>query len=130
MANQANNQRLNGLNPLSYLGVDAYSPANLIIQSYSPTANDSSNVQVGAWWLNSTTNNMFYLASLSGYTATWIQILSAANNLTFTALTIEDGKQRVSSLIFGSHEIIDISRFTENSPTKQPSSGEVPSVKP
>jgi hypothetical protein len=99
MANQANNQRLNGLNPLSYLGVDAYSPANLIIQSYSPTANDSSNVQVGAWWLNSTTNNMFYLASLSGYTATWIQILSAANNLTFTALPSGDIAVPVADVI-------------------------------
>jgi hypothetical protein len=79
-------QRLNGLNPLSYLGVDAVQPTNVTIESRNPLTSDYRNVQIGSWWLNSTNNDLFYLASLSNNIAIWINITSPISGVqTLTA---------------------------------------------
>lgn len=70
------NQRLNGLNPLSYMGVDAYQPNDFIIETRDPLASDFRNFYLGTWWLNSSTNSLFYLASLEDSVAVWVNISS------------------------------------------------------
>jgi hypothetical protein len=70
-------QRLNGLNPLSYLGFDAVQPTNIIIKQRDPESHDSRNVHIGSWWLNTATNSLFYLAALEGNVASWINTSSS-----------------------------------------------------
>jgi len=75
MANSKNfNQRLNGLNPLSYVGVNAYQPPDFFIETTSPTISDSRNVSLGTWWLNTTNQSVWILTSLAGGVATWVQL--------------------------------------------------------
>lgn len=57
------NQKLNGINPLSYIGVNSYQPPNIIFKNRAPTTTDSKNVTLGTWWLNTTTENLYYLGS-------------------------------------------------------------------
>lgn len=64
--------RLNGLNPLSYVGVNPYTPVPLILQRRDPTPADSQNVSLGTLWLNQNTNGLWYLANLNANVATWI----------------------------------------------------------
>lgn len=79
-------QRLNGLNPLSYLGFDAAQPTGIIIKDRDPLATDYRNVALGSWWLNTATNGLFYLASLRNNMASWINISSSSSGiLTLTA---------------------------------------------
>lgn len=79
------NQRLNGLNPLSYIGVDAFQPTDFLTRSRNPTTSDYSNFYLGTWWLNSANNNLFYLAALNNGVATWISVSSmAGSTLTIT----------------------------------------------
>jgi hypothetical protein len=67
--------RLSGINPLAYMGVEPLQPpALLVIQNRAPTANDSQNVNVGTFWLVVSPQELWYLASLSGYTALWLQL--------------------------------------------------------
>ena len=79
-------QRLNGLNPLSYLGFDAAQPSEIIIRNRDPLTSDYRNVYLGNWWLNTATNDLFYLASLRNSMASWINISSGGSGiLTLTA---------------------------------------------
>src|SRR5439155_692722 len=81
------NQRLNGLNPLAYVGVDAPQPTDFITLARDPTVNDSLNFYLGTWWLNISTNDLFYLASLAGGVATWILVGAGASLLSLTGNT-------------------------------------------
>jgi hypothetical protein len=65
------NQYLNGLNPLSYMGVNARSPVNLTVRNQDPTTTDVKNFERGALWLNPDNNRMFQLISLVGNIAQW-----------------------------------------------------------
>jgi len=79
-------QRLNGLNPLSYLGFDAAQPTEIIIRNREPLTSDYRNVALGTWWLNTATNDLFYLASLRNSMASWINISSSNSGIqTLTA---------------------------------------------
>jgi len=70
-------QRLSGIYSLAYLGSDAVQPTNVVINGRNPTASDRSNVYVGSWWLNTASNNLFYLASLANGMAIWVNISSS-----------------------------------------------------
>ena len=50
MAN--NNLGLNGINPLSYMGVNAYSPSNFVLNKRAPDDTDFKNMPLGTLWLN------------------------------------------------------------------------------
>ena len=65
--------RLNGLNPLSYVGANAYSPPNLTIDNRAPTANDSSNFNIGSIWVDESTTpeEVYILTALYSGSATW-----------------------------------------------------------
>lgn len=65
------NQNLNGLNPLSYLGVNALAPMNLNVRSMDPASSDTKNVAIGDMWINTTNNRMYQIINLSGGIAVW-----------------------------------------------------------
>jgi hypothetical protein len=76
------NQRLNGINPLSYLGENAYQPPEFVKDNRPPTINDSQNFQLGTIWLDTTgypntlpgAKNIWMLVALVGYQATWVHL--------------------------------------------------------
>ncbi len=66
-------QRLDGINPLAYLGVKPYQPPELVVFTRNPTINDV-NFVLGTIWLVKGQEDLFMLASLEQGEATWIQI--------------------------------------------------------
>jgi hypothetical protein len=78
---------INGLNPLSYVGVDSPNPAaQIITMNQDPTVNDSLNFNIGDIWINRNTNvpnteSVFMLTSLSAGQATWTEIGTQGNVL-------------------------------------------------
>ena len=84
MTNRA--KRLTGINPLAYLGVEPYTPPNLIIEQRIPTEQDVNGFDLGAIWINSVSNpeTIWMLVNLDKGDATWVQIYPvAAGDLTF-----------------------------------------------
>lgn len=69
--------RLSGINPLSYMGVEPYTPPSLIVRTTTPTPNDSQNYNIGTFWLIADPQELWYLASLAQNTALWIQLYPA-----------------------------------------------------
>lgn len=63
--------RLTGLNPLSYLGVESISPIRFLTNNRAPTSNDNDNFDVGTLWLDTSTNTLYMLVSVSPSAATW-----------------------------------------------------------
>jgi hypothetical protein len=82
MSNNNQNQRVNGFNPLSYIGSNALQPTNFTTSTVDPTTNDSQNFNLGDWWLNTTNNNIWYLAATNNITATWISISGSSEGIT------------------------------------------------
>lgn len=74
------NQRLNGLEPLSYIGANAVQPPDFVTKARPPTANDSKNMYLGNIWLDTTgypatipkAENVWMLVALIGNQATWV----------------------------------------------------------
>lgn len=64
-------QRLNGKNPLSYLGVNPVTPPGFLVNENPPTTVDSKNFLLGQIWLQRNTQNLWMLTSLVGGIATW-----------------------------------------------------------
>lgn len=69
-----NNQSLNGINPLSYLGVNAQSPMNFVIRNNDPTTTDNRNFYIGDMWLNRENNRIYQLTNLEGGVAQWLGV--------------------------------------------------------
>lgn len=94
MARYANNQNLNGLSPLSYMGVNASSPSQFIQRSFAPSVNDWQNFEVGATWLyvnenvNPQTQQLYMLTSLVGNQAKWILVSGSSGQI--LQLTADD----------------------------------------
>lgn len=66
-----------GQNTLSYLGVEAKSPPNLIKAQRMPTTGDL-NHRVGTLWINQPANNVWMLTSVAGGAANWEPISQSA----------------------------------------------------
>lgn len=92
----ANNNGLNGLNPLSYMGVNPSTPPEMLIKKGAPTANDLGGIQLGTLWLNvsslytspptpPTQTDIYMLVSKSntgsGPVATWVQFGSSLTSI-------------------------------------------------
>lgn len=56
-------QRLDGINPLSYLGVNPYTPPGMYGYKRDPTPNDNPGFLIGDFWLNQSTPSLWYLAA-------------------------------------------------------------------
>lgn len=65
-----------GIGSLNYTGVGSPNPPNLLILKRAPNSNDSQNVTLGTLWLflEEMTQELWFLVSLSGNTATWVQL--------------------------------------------------------
>jgi len=77
MAN--NNRGLNGINPLSYLGVNPYSPPDLIVNKGAPTESNFKNIQLGALWLDNsndlpTVSDIYMLVKIQNGVARWVSL--------------------------------------------------------
>lgn len=67
----------NGLNPLGYMGVNAPTPGQQVVQlNRAPTVNDSQNFTIGTQWLATVgaVQEIWELVDLSGGVATWVQL--------------------------------------------------------
>jgi len=69
---------LNGINPLSYVGVNPYTPPGMYNLPRDPTVRDNAGFQIGDYWMNQITNDLWYLAQKSNppqyQDALWIQL--------------------------------------------------------
>lgn len=78
MPQRLRSQRLNGLFPLSYMGVIPVSPGNFVMDQRPPTINDAHNFYLGDIWLDNGTDtppqikDVYMLVSLVQSKATWI----------------------------------------------------------
>lgn len=66
--------RLTGLNPLAYLGVDAVTPPQIIIEERDPTEADRKNYYIGAMWIFRGTDRVWMLVALARGVATWVLV--------------------------------------------------------
>jgi len=69
--------KLNGLNPLSYMGVQATNPSQTYHSTRQPTANDLVNFNKGTIWIfndGTATTEVYMLTDISGHAATWLQL--------------------------------------------------------
>lgn len=88
-------QRLTGLNPLAYTGVEARTPPNTYLSPTSPTTSDAKNVYLGDMWINTTTQHIYVLTSVAGGIANWMVIIggggAAVNFNTDAGMATESG---------------------------------------
>jgi len=70
MANPQN-KRLTGLNPLAYLGVEPITPPDEVIDNRVPTINDYDNFNLGTFWLDSASEDLYLLTNKDAGIATW-----------------------------------------------------------
>ena len=105
------NVRLTGRNPLAYLGVDPTTPPLLLVEKRSPTANDYSNVNIGAIWVVSEDNTQTYeywvLVNIDSGAAHWVQLYPGASGGA-TSIPADVGTATVASgvlKIFGGENI-------------------------
>ena len=93
MANIRRENRLNGLFPLSYMGVIPTSPQNFIQDTRAPTSTDWQNFYIGDLWLDissdtapnyipPTIDNLYILTSLDKNSATWVPFAGSAGTVT------------------------------------------------
>lgn len=81
--------RLNGLNPLSYQGVNPYTPVPFFTRKKAPSAptvNDYQNFTLGTIWLDQTTDVVYMLVNLNRTdaittVATWVPFASGYANV-------------------------------------------------
>src|SRR5579872_3835259 len=90
MANFTINNRLNGLNPLAYVGANPYTPSDMLIEARAPLPTDSQNVELGTFWLVknvalAVNQNLYVLVALRANVATWV-LLSAGGSGSVTGL--------------------------------------------
>lgn len=67
-------QKLSGLNPLSYIGVEPTAPPQVRLESRRPTTKDYAEYNIGTWWLMIADQEVWILISKVGGVATWIQL--------------------------------------------------------
>lgn len=76
-------QRLDGINPLSYMGVNPYTPPGMIGLKRNPTPKDNAPYLIGDFWLNTVSFELFYLAAknIAGAPlAEWIPLNSSTGS--------------------------------------------------
>lgn len=80
--------QLNGINPLSYVGVNPYTPPAMYQLSRPPTVRDNAGFQIGDFWMNETNNDLWYLAKKSNppqyQDALWVLLNNGADLETLT----------------------------------------------
>ena len=73
--------RLNGLQPLSYLGVEPLATPYFLSNNRVPTIKDKFNFQVGDFWLYENTLNLWTLTGLDNNSATWTELATSSSGV-------------------------------------------------
>lgn len=90
--------RLDGKNPLAYMGVRPVQPPQLIVNTRRPTTQDLKNFEIGTFWVIPTaastpTNEIWVLIDKAGNVATWLELDSGGGSVIpgamFTLLTAD-----------------------------------------
>lgn len=88
MAPKTRNQRLNGLHPLSYIGVNPTTPTNFVVDNRAPTTNDYSEFDLGDMWLDDsssptppTAEDVYILVDKASGVATWVNFAGGTTAL-------------------------------------------------
>lgn len=70
--------RIDGRNPLGYMGVRPYTPPQMIFMNRRPTANDYQGFTLGTQWIHQKTDTIesiqYFLASVSEGVAVWVAL--------------------------------------------------------
>ena len=82
-------KRLTGINPLAYLGVEPLNPPQMDVYQRDPTPTDWQGYNLGSFWLNEVTEDLWLLVNLNNNVAKWI--LFATGFGTVTSLRADDG---------------------------------------
>jgi hypothetical protein len=73
-------KRLTGLNPLAYMGVEPEMPPNMYMSPNAPTPTDVFNFNLGDFWVDTTTQQLWVLVSQTRGVATWITLFGGASD--------------------------------------------------
>lgn len=73
-------KRLTGLNPLAYMGVEPGMPSNMYMNANAPTPTDVQNFNLGDFWVDTTTQQLWVLVSQARGVATWITLFGGASD--------------------------------------------------
>lgn len=96
MAGSNRAQRLSGINPLAYLGVEPLTPPLLVVDSIAPTQNDVNGFFLGSVWVvTPAPYSIWILVSLAQHIATWVQIYPAAGSGGITKFGVQAGTNPV-----------------------------------
>lgn len=103
-------KRLTGLNPLAYMGVEPLTPPNMYVSPKSPTSADVNGFNIGDFWVNSVTRNIYFLANLNRGIATWT-LLSSGGGGTVTSVT---GGNNITVTGTATDPIVNVSGTTDH----------------
>ena len=96
MASSNRAQRLSGINPLAYMGVEPLTPPLLVVDNAAPTPNDSNGFFLGSIWVVSVSPySVWVLVNLAQGIANWIQIYPASGSGAVLQLTTQTGMSPV-----------------------------------
>lgn len=76
--------RRTGLNTLAYLGVESPTPPNFISINRDPTTTDYQGFNLGTFWLNTTSQDLFFLSNKDNQVATWSNFSGGSGAIDFT----------------------------------------------
>ena len=93
------NRRLDGINPLAYMGVKPSTPTQMVVnKDRRPTSTDLQNFQLGTWWIIPTrgstpSQEVWILINKTATAATWIELDSGGGSVVpgaqYTLLTAD-----------------------------------------
>jgi hypothetical protein len=88
---------LTGLNPLAYMGVEGSEAGNTVVPLVAypedPGPTDWQNFNLMTLWLNTSNNNLWYLASLAGNQALWLMLAGGSGDI--IGVKTDDGNTAV-----------------------------------
>jgi len=100
--------RLDGKNPLSYMGVTPVQPPQQLIKKVRPTANDFQNIEIGTLWLipsqtSGPSEELWQLMSKSNNVAVWNQInASSGSTYPVNEILVGTGTTNINTIPVGS----------------------------
>ena len=71
-------KRLTGRNPLSYVGVEALTPANTVTSKVNPTTKNFRNFEIGDVWVNTESEQVWIIVDKNDESGTWIEMAAAS----------------------------------------------------
>lgn len=75
-----NQNRLTGINTLAYMGTEASTPPQFVIEKRDPTQNDYKLWMIGTMWLTQGTENVWILIDKTNNVATWLNMTDVGSD--------------------------------------------------